>query len=449
LLKWFLIILIFMGATGAAGFYYVWPRFKPKPLEWKTEKVGRGDIVMMVTSTGTVNPVRTVLVGSQISGRVKEVNKVTNDLIKKGDVLASLDTDLLESEKRSAEVRWGQMRAGLSLLKVERENLQLRELRQKSAVDSKKISAARAKGTLDLASKNRQRSQDLLKVDATSQTELDIRVLEEANSLHDFHLAEIQVEQLEIDTKQIAADGRQLDAKEEQARADIQNAEAVIARAKTNLSYATIISPIDGVVLQHLVEPGQTIAASFQTPNMFKLASDLSQVRIDAQLDEADIGKIRTGQEVSFDVDAYRGETFTGNVVMVKIQSETKGNLVTYPVLVEAKNPPDKDHPSGKLLPGMTAGLKLVVDQHKNVLRLPSAALRFIAPPGSAPPVPSKKKSAEDKKSGTLGTVYVAAPLGKLDPKQVRVGENDGEFFELLDGEIKDGDDVVTGIKIN
>ena len=96
---------------------------------------------------------------------------------------------------------------------------------------------------------------------------------------------------------------------------------------------------------------------------MFKLASNLSQVRIDAQLDEADIGKIRFVQEVSFDVDAYRGETFIGRVALVKIQSETKGNLVTYPVLVEASNPPDKDHPSGKLLPGMTAGLKLVVDQ--------------------------------------------------------------------------------------
>src|SRR5687768_6926068 len=104
-----------MGTAGAGGFYYAWPHLKPKPPEWKTEKIGRGDIVMMVTSTGTVGPVRTVLVGSQISGRVKDVMKFTNDKIRKGDILASLETDLLESEKRSAEVRLGQVRAGLSL----------------------------------------------------------------------------------------------------------------------------------------------------------------------------------------------------------------------------------------------------------------------------------------------------------------------------------------------
>lgn len=445
-MKWLgFFLLVIGGLTAAAIGLKPWERFKPKPPVYKTEKVGRGDVLITVTSTGTVNPLQTVLIGSQISGKVNDVLKYTNDVVKKGDVLARLETDLLVSEQRTAEVRLNQARAQLSVLKVERENLQLREIRQKAAVERKKISVERARGGLDLASKNLSRYRDLLKVDATTMTEIDIRELEEANSRRDMRLMEIDLEQSDIDFKQIAADGRQLDAKEEQARADIQQAEAALARATTNLGYATIVSPIDGVVLQHLIEPGQTIAASFQTPNMFKIASDLREVRIDASLDEADIGKIKQGQEVTFDVDAYRNETFTGSVTQVRLQSENKGNLVTYPVLVHAKNPFDAEHPNGKLLPGMTAGLKFVVSKRKDVVLLPSAALRFIPPAGFAPAKKPEKEPADAKKAGTHGTVFVVGAGGLLEFRAVRVGENDGDHYELLGGDVKEGDQIVVG----
>jgi HlyD family secretion protein len=447
MLKWLgFILLVLGGLTAAVINLRPWERFKPVPPAYKTEKIKRGEIITSVTSTGTVNPIQTVLIGSQVSGKVKDVLKFSNDSVKKDEVLARLDTDLLESEKRSAEVRLSQVRAQLSVLKVERENLVLRETRQKSAVQRKKISVQRAGGAKDLAAKNLKRYLDLLKVDATTQTEIDIRELEASNSARDLELMEIDLRDADIEFKQIIADGRQLDAKEEQASADIQQAEAVLARAKTNLGYATIYSPIDGVVLQHLIEPGQTIAASFQTPNMFKIASDLSEIRIDAQLDEADVGKIKQGQEVTFDVDAYRNETFSGTVSQVRLQSETKGNLVTYPVLVQAKNPKDAEHPTGKLLPGMTAGLKLVVSRRKDIVLLPSAALRFIPPAAFAPAKKIENDTKDSKKGGTHGSVFVVNGLGMLETRSVRVGDTDGDNYELLEGEIKEGDAVVVGI---
>ena len=452
MLKWVLIVVLVVGALGAVGWVYVAPRFRAPPAQWKTEAVTKGDIKITVTSTGTVGPVQTVQVGSQISGRVKEVLKLINDSVKKGDVLARLDTELLESEKRSAEVNLSQTRAALSIIKVENDNLAIRALRQKAAIERKIISVSRSKGTLGLAMKNRKRYQDLLAVDATSQTELDIRVLEESNAQHDMKLLEIDLEQTTVDQKQIDADAKQLLAKEEQANADIMNAEAALARVITNLGYATIYSPIDGVVLQQLVEPGQTIAASFQTPNMFKIASELDKVRIDAQIDEADIGKIKPGQTVTFEVDAFRDDTFSGKVDQVQLQSESKGNLVTYPVRVNADNPPSPDHPYGKLLPGMTAGLRFVVDKRTGVLLLPSAALRFIPPPAYAPPKLTAKEKEKDKdpktKHGAHGTVYVANAKGDLEEKPVRVGENDGDYFELLSGDLKEGDQIVVGQKL-
>ncbi|MCY3020270.1 MAG: efflux RND transporter periplasmic adaptor subunit [Planctomycetota bacterium] len=449
MLKWVILIVVLLIGAGVVGWKYVSPKlhFRPQTMLWKTDKIGRGDILVVVTATGTVGPQRTVMVGSQISGKVKEVRKYSNDRVKEGEVLALLDTEMLESEKKSADVRLSQVRAAISLLKVERENLAIKQERQKSSIECKTISVARARGTLELAAKNRQRLQDLMAVDAAPQTDLDIRVLEEANSKRDLRLMEIDLEQAELDQRQLVADARQLDAREEQAVADVQQAEAALARAITNLGYATIVSPISGVVLQHLVEPGQTVAASFQTPNMFKVASDLSLVRIDAQLDEADIGKIKEAQEVTFDVDAYRSETFTGKVTLVKLQSEQKGNLVTYPVLVEAKNPPDKERPHGKLLPGMTANLRFVVDRRKDVLLLPAAALRFIPPPGMEPPKNTGKDGKEAKKGGTRGTVFVADEKTLLAARPVLVGETDGDLYELLEGEVKEGDEVIVGTK--
>jgi HlyD family secretion protein len=316
--------------------------------------------------------------------------------------------------------------------------------------------------------KNLRRYQDLQKVDATTQTEVDIRELEEANSKRDLQLSEIALEQARVEDQQIAADAKALEAREEQQLSEIQQAESQRERAKTNLGYATILSPIDGVVLEHLVEPGQTVAASFQTPNLFRVATDLQHIRIDARLDEADIGRIRVGQAVQFDIDAYRNETFEGTVAIVRLAPENKANVVTYPVLVEASNPkvPIEPFASGrinpdvlkalgvtpvnhgwKLFPGMTASLRFTVETKKNALRLPGAALRFIPPANFGVQRKPVGHNDADKKKGTRGLVYVVGAMGALETRAVFVGETDGEFFEILNGDLKEGDAIVVGSK--
>jgi len=470
MLRWLLVVLFLLAAFIAAATVFVVPKLHPQPPTWKTETVGKGDLIITVTAAGTVNPLRTVAVGAQISGKVQDVLKVSNDTVKAGDVLARIETELLDSEKRSAEVRLAQAKAAYSQLRVERENLKIRQLRNKQTQEQKRISVERQKGTLQLATKNLNRYRDLFKVDATTQTEIDIRELEEANSKRDLQLAEIALEQMAIEDKQIEADAKTLDAREEQQSADIQQAQAQLERTLTNLKYATIVSPIDGVVLEHLVEPGQTVAASFQTPNMFRVATDLSHVRIDARLDEADIGRIRVGQVVKFDVDAYKNETFEGTVAIMRMapeSSKTAATVVTYTVLVEAANPKVEavSLPTGrispevlktlgitpvnhgwKLLPGMTASLRFTVAGKTGILRLPGSALRFIPPPGFAPDRKAVTVDA-DKKKGTRGIVYVPGKLGLLETRNVVVGETDGAFYELLESDLKDGETVVVGVK--
>src|SRR6185369_12240283 len=153
------------------------------------------------------------------------------------------------------------------------------------------------------------------------------------------------------------------------------------------------------------------------------------------------------GQTVTFQVDAYRGETFTGEVRSIRLQSDAKANLVTYPVLIAAKNPSDEGHPHGKLLPGMTASLRFVLEKRKDVLMLPSSGLHFTPPAGTFTPLDAAATAKELKKGAMRGTVYVASPDGQLRARAVQLGANDGDSFELLDSDLKAGDRVVTGQK--
>jgi HlyD family secretion protein len=447
MLKWVLILgVIFLLIVGGAAMAYAGRAGAKKPSNWKTAKIKTGDLEVTVTATGSVSPRQSVQVGSQISGLVKEVRKGTNDHVTKGEVLALLDTDLLNEDRRLADIGLSQKKAALRMLEVERENLTLREARLKNDRERRRIAVARALDTFNLATKNRKRYEETLNI-ATSQSDLDTRILEEQNAKHDHESMQVDLLQLDVDEKQIAADRRQLDAREEQSRADVQQAEAALKRADTNIRYATIISPIDGVILEQGVDTGQTIAASYQTPNLFKVASDLSEIQIDAKVDEADIGRIVTGQTVTFQVDAYRGETFTGEVRSIRLQSDAKANLVTYPVLIAAKNPSDEGHPHGKLLPGMTASLRFVLEKRKDVLMLPSSGLHFTPPAGTFTPVDAAATAKELKKGAMRGTVYVAGPDGQLRARAVQLGANDGDSFELLDSDLKAGDRVVTGQK--
>jgi HlyD family secretion protein len=220
------------------------------------------------------------------------------------------------------------------------------------------------------------------------------------------------------------------------ARAQVDQATAQLAKDRTNLSYSVIRSPVAGVVVNRAVDLGQTVAASFQTPTLFQIAQDLRKMQIDSSFAEADIGNIKVGQPVQFTVDAFPERAFSATVRQVRLNPTTQQNVVTYDVVVAV------DNPDQILMPGMTAYVNVVVAQHKDVLLVPNAALRFRPVEGAQEIV--RAKPAEEKAQGTSGTVFLLEQK-RLRGIPVRLGISDGKFTEVLSGDIKASDPLVVG----
>ncbi|WVN42538.1 efflux RND transporter periplasmic adaptor subunit [beta proteobacterium MWH-UniP1] len=244
-----------------------------------------------------------------------------------------------------------------------------------------------------------------------------------------------------------ALDGLRKDV--ETARAQVMQIEAQLSRDKTNLGYSKIKSPINGIVVNRGIDVGQTVAASFQTPTLFQIARDLRRMQIDTSVAEADVGAIQTGQPVRFTVDAFRDQEFNAKVRMVRLNPTTVQNVVTYNVVI------DVDNKDGTLLPGMTAQVAVVTNKKDDVLRVPSAALRFRPPEQATPTNGGAPEKAADKngsaksgkgkgsRAGTAPTVYLAGPDGALQPKEIKIGITDGRFTEVIEG-LSEGEAVVT-----
>jgi len=436
----FISVSVIVAVVIGVGVPYIKSNTVPKVL-YKTEPLTRGDIVVNVTTTGIVAPSQLVQIGSQVSGTVNEVLKTPNDIVHKGDVLARLDTQILLAEKRTTEVHFIQTKAALEALGAERKGLDLRRSRLNFDRKRKQLGCVRSETELVLARKNYDRYVDLVRADAQPKAELELRVLDRTNAETALELARVEQDSLDVEARQIEVDELQLRSREKQAEAEISQAEEAVKRADTNLNYATIASPIDGIVLERSIEPGQTITASFQTPILFKIASNLRKVRIDAYIDEADVSRIKSGQEVMFEASGYRDFKFKGLVEKVQLQSVTQNNLVTYPVLIAALNPMDDEHPFGKLMPGMTVTIKINVATRKDVLCLPVAATRFF--PESF--IPIEQKSDVDENSGVSGTVYTLDSSGSLRQHLVTTGESSPDRLELLAGDVKEGSAIVIG----
>lgn len=337
---------------------------------FKTEKAVRGGIVSTVTATGTVNAVTTVLVGTQVSGTIKNIYVDFNSSVKKGQVIAQIDPATFEAQVEQAKANLLSARASL-------------EKAEAAFLDAKR--------TMD-------RNKELFSRNLSAKSELD-------TSETNYESAKAQVSV---------------------AKAQIAQAEASLRLSETNLRYAKIVSPVDGTVVSRNIDVGQTVAASFQTPTLFNIAQDLTKMQIDTNVAEADIGKIEVGQSVEFTVDAYPEITFKGSVSEIRNAPIVVQNVVTYDVVVKV------DNPELKLKPGMTANVSIIVSSKKDVLRIPNAALRFR-------PSEMRKKDAMKEKGSAVWIVEG----GK--PKRVKVstGISDGSFTELVQGDIKDGQELI------
>ena len=337
---------------------------KREEIAFETAKVAPANIQNSITATGTIEPVTSVTVGTQVSGIVNKLYVDYNSVVKKGQVIAELDKTNLISELKTAQAN---LTSAQSTLNYQAENF-------------KRYAALYKKGLV---------------------------------SADDYENAQLTYKQ---------------------AKEQVASAQETVRKAQTNLGYATITSPIDGIVLSKSVEEGQTVAASFSTPELFTIAKDLTNMQVVADIDEADIGDVADGERVTFTVDAYPDDKFEGVVKQVRQEATTTNNVVTYEVVISAPNT------DLKLKPGLTANVTIYTAERKGVLSVPSKALRF---------TPTKETVGNKKIVDTeaKNKVWTLENNNTLKAHAVNIGMTDGTHTQILSG-ISQGKEVITAIKV-
>jgi HlyD family secretion protein len=320
-------LLIVLAIGAGAGAYYI--RRGGPEIQVNTAPITRGDIVDTVGASGTLQAVNTVQVGSQVSGNISWLGADFNSIVKKGQVIARLDPSLIDAQLQQARANLAQARANLTKAQsdLDRAKVQLVDAQQKFT-----------------------RAQELAKKSLLPQSDLDAA-------------------KIAVDTAQAMLASQE--ATVAQAQAGVTQSQASVNQNQVNVDHTVIEAPIDGIVTQRSVEVGQTVAASMQAPTLFIIAADLTKMQVNANIDEADVGRIRPGQHVTFKVDAYPTDTFEGTVSQIRLQPVVVQNVTTYGTVIDVPNP------QLKLKPGMTANVKVEIAKRTNVLRVPSGALRF------------------------------------------------------------------------
>jgi HlyD family secretion protein len=396
-MKKIIVAILILSVFGAGIHYFRAGNGAKEEGPYQFAEITRGDLENLVSSTGTLKAVSTVEIGTQVSGTIDRIDVDFNDAVRKGQVLAVLDTALLRVAVLDAE-------AGVARAQAQHEQAQAEYERNRALFE---------KG----------------------------------------HLSEKEFLPIRINVKITGA--------------AVQSAEASLERAQIHMNHAIIRSPIHGTVIQRNVEPGQTVAASFSTPTLFIVAEDLSQMEIYAEVDESDIGQIKEGQSVRFEVQAYLDETFRGTVRQIRLQPATLQNVVNYTVVVDAVNE------ENLLLPGMTATVDFVVEARENVLLIPNAALRFEATQEMVmdfrknlkPRAEPDRERAQARPEGSRGRfgggegggfslpegvirLWFLDAEGNLSMAPVRKGATDGKLTEItaIRGRIEEGMQIISGV---
>jgi HlyD family secretion protein len=388
--KGWLLVLVVIVAAGAAAYYHWRQQDRAGRLDIQTAEIKRSDVRRVVSTSGTVRALVTVDIGSQLSGNIGEVNVDYSTEVKKDEVLARIEPSSFETRVRDQE-------AGVAMARAN--------------VDLQLASVQRAEANLRKAGLDLGRAKELVLKGATSQAALDTAVAAEEGARADLAIAKANVEN---------------------ARATLLQRTATLDSARIDLDRTYIRSPIDGVVIDKIVEVGQTVAASLQAPKLFTIAQDLNHVQIEAQVDEADIGQVTRDNPVSFTVDAHPDVTFDGVVEQIRLTPVALQNVVTYTVVIAA------DNPLGRLLPGMTANVDIVTGEHANVVVVPNDALRY-QPRGPAEALVSDTSatgatqtaaSADERTGRLLDRLKVDLALTPEEIDKVRSGV-EAEFAAL------------------
>ncbi len=454
-----LIGLIAAATVVGAGAWLFLRNGQSAAAPYRLAVVERGPIVSAVSTSGTLNAVITVQVGSQVSGQIKEMLADYNSEVKAGQVIARIDPETFEAKVGQAEAELAVSRANVGIQRAEVERAQKEFANAEAALNSARAQTEKARVTLENARRNMDRRLALYRSGAASESQAD-----DARTARD--QSQAQLNSAAADEKAAASlvASRQAAVKSAQAQVEyalqqVRQREAALNQAAVDLNHTFIRSPVDGVVIERAVDVGQTVAASFQAPKLFTIAQDLRELQVEADVDEADIGRVQVGQPALFTVDAFPGREFRGRVLQIRMAARIVQNVVTYTVLISTKNP------DLRLLPGMTANIRIIVAERPDTVKVPNAALRFRPPgedagnqgdvprPGAGgggerkrPETARWPSSAPDAAPAFPGHVYTLDARGRPLPVDLLLGINDGSFTELLRGDLTPEQEVVIGL---
>jgi HlyD family secretion protein len=485
-----------MASVVLAGFYF-WGD-NAGATQYLTARVDRGNLRNTVTATGALQAVTTVQVGSQASGTISALYADFNSVVKKGQVIAQLDPSVAKAQVDQAKANLQQARASLAQAKAAVTNsragitdAQAKSLAAKSTVQNNQagVSASEAnvavlKAQQDDAMSLLKQQESLLKAGVIAQRDYDIAMTAYKTAQARYNQAVAQLNQSKLSEQSSASAGivqsqaaveqskaqlQQSQAQVEQNAAQVQQAEAALSLAQVNLSHTTITSPIDGIVVSRDVNVGQTVAASLSAPTLFTIANDLTQMQVIANIDQADIGLVEQAKSVKFTVDAFPGKEFDGKIQEMRLNPVNVQNVVTYNVVINVNNPEQT------LKPGMTANLTITIDERNNVLKVPNSALRFTPQDrqranagggsgnggGQASGQGRRRQQGDNAQGGgdnsnfapasapvlpgQTRTVWVLGQDGKPQPRRIKIGLSDGVSTEVVEGNLNEGDMVITG----
>ena len=363
--RYFVICILIIVFSGAGIIHYLMKNH----VTYETKKLKRCTITQVVEASGTINPVNTVSVGSTVSGLIESIYVDFNSQVKKGQLLAQIDPRTFQAT-------------------VEQ---------QRASVANAEANVARLQAVTEMARKTYVRYKNLYSKNFIAKSELD-----QAESDYLSNLA------------QVAA-----------AKAQVTQSRASLSTAETNLGYTKIIAPVDGTIVSREIDVRQPVAASFQAPELFTIAQDLTKMQIEVSVSEADIGKVAVGQDVTYTLDGYQDSVFQGKVTQVRISPTTVSNVVTYTVIVNVNNE------DLKLIPGMTANVSIITDKSENVLCAPSLALKY-------------NPNTDGTRYKTQG-IWVLEKNNKPKRVEIQTGASNDSKVEVISDELKEGDKIITG----
>lgn len=357
----------------------MWSQTNAAP-EYKTAKIEKGSITAAVSASGTLNPVVSVQVGSQVSGQLKEILVDFNSEVKQGQLIARIDPETFEYKVRQAQADVDAARSQV--------------LTQQANIEAQRAEVTRAEVNMADAKRDLERKQQLVEKGFIASADRD-------KAQATFNALAQQVNTARAQAAVAVANARN-------AQAVVKQREAALAQARIDLERTAIKAPVNGVVIKRSVERGQTVAASLQAPELFVIAENLADMQVDAAIDEAEIGRVRPGQKATFTVDAFPGRSFEGSVKQIRKSAQNVSNVITYTVVISASNP------NKVLLPGMTANVRIITDTRSDVLKVPNAALRF-KPAGASDKPAQSAEAPRNANTAQAGGGQLRALRERLD----------------------------------